>query len=143
MACLGRGSQLRTALPINLALALACRTFVQFHLVLFSGGSGNSEEVEGLRRWVKEEFSEVMELGLLVVADCKKDFWNASVCKNTAHQLGMLRAGQEGEADDDGATVSAPRQPAVRRCPLQRRPQARRCPLRRWLPQGRRSITPW
>ena len=48
-----------------------------------------------------------MELGLVVVADCKKEAWNASVCKNTAHQLGMLGVAKSAKADDRGATVSA------------------------------------
>ena len=74
--CLGRGAQLQAALPINLALALQFRDTMKFHVVLFSGGRDNVQESTGLRRWFQEELSDAMEMGVLVLAESEKEFWN-------------------------------------------------------------------
>ena len=100
--CLNRGHQLRTALPINLASCLPFRTTVKFHLVLFTGGSHKAKDYKDLKTWVLTEFQALITMGFLTVAESKKDFWNASMCKNTAHQLGMLAAPKT----HIGATVS-------------------------------------
>ena len=124
--CLGRGSQLRTVLPMNLVLALPFRSFVKFHVALFSGTAGNEAEHSGLVRWVKEEFVDCIEMGLLVVAECKKEYWNASECKNTAHQMAMSHIDGErvpfhGEGCDSV-------QPCPWECDGVQPPRLRRCP---------------
>ena len=86
---MGRGEQLKRALPVNLFLAARYRRDVTFNVALRQAKAGRGlEEHEELKQRLL--FSEYWIItGFLVVAETfDLPWWNSSVAKNTAHSLG-------------------------------------------------------
>ena len=67
ITCLGRGYQLKRALPVNLLTAWRIRKYVRYYVVLFEGRPENATEHAALKKFCSEVLDIFQEGGPL---DC-------------------------------------------------------------------------
>ena len=89
ITCLARGFQLQRALLVNLLTAWRFLIYVRFYLVLFKSKPENAMEHAALKKWCSDDLGMFMKEGCLVVGECAHEFFNSSICKNSAHQVAI------------------------------------------------------